>query len=142
VPLPADLLEATDLLLVNEIEAAVVTGRNGSPEALCERLLDFVPRVAMTLGKRGAVYAERGGIRYDVPAPKAEATDTTAAGDTFAGVLAAGLALGEPVETVLRRACAAASLTVEAPGANSSIPDAARVAARYSSAYGSQEHGA
>lgn len=140
--LPAELLAVTDLLLVNEIEAVVIVGRNGPPEALCERLLDFVPRVAMTLGERGALYAERGGVRHSVPALKAAAIDTTAAGDTFAGVLAAGLAAGEPVEVVLRRACAAASLTVEALGANSSIPEATRVAARYSSAYGAQEHGA
>lgn len=140
--LSPDLLAVTDLLLVNEIEAAVVTGREGGAEALCTALLELVPRVAMTLGERGVLYAERGGIRHSVPAPKAEAIDTTAAGDTFAGVLAAGLAVGEPVETVLRRACAAASLTVEVLGANSSIPDAAHVAARYSSAYGAQEHGA
>jgi len=150
VPLPAELLAVTDLLLVNEIEAAAVAGAdtatgagNGGGDGadeLCERLLELVPRVAMTLGEHGVVYAERGGTRYRVAAPKAAAIDTTAAGDTFAGVFAAGLALGEPVEGALRRACAAASLAVETRGANSSIPDAARVAARYSSAYGAQEH--
>lgn len=139
VQLPAELLAVTDLLLVNEIEAAVVAGLEGAPEALCARLLELVPRVAMTLGERGVHYAERGGGGYSVAAPKARAIDTTAAGDTFAGVLAAGLAAGEPVQTVLRRACAAASLTVEALGANSSIPDAARIAARYESAYGAEE---
>ncbi|WP_425558552.1 ribokinase [Catenulispora subtropica] len=142
VPLPAELLDVTDLLLVNEIEAAVVMGYYDTPEALCARLLELVPSVAMTLGERGVLYAERDGVSHRVAAPKAEAIDTTAAGDTFAGVLAAGLAAGEPVETVLRRACAAASLTVETLGASSSIPDAARVAARYTSAYGAEERGA
>lgn len=136
VPLPGELLDVTDLLLVNEIEAGIVAGHDGSAEELCARLLELVPRVALTLGERGVVYAERDGLRLEVAAPKAAAIDTTAAGDTFAGVLAAGLASGEPVEAVLRRACAAASLTVEALGANSSIPDAAQVAARYASAYG------
>jgi ribokinase len=144
--LPADLLSVTDLLLVNEIEAAIVAGDEGEPEALCERLLTLVPRVAMTLGARGVLYAERGGSVHSVAAPRAIAIDTTAAGDTFAGVLAAGLAAGEPVPDVLRRACAAASLTVESLGANSSIPDAARVAERYAAAYptttGTEELGA
>lgn len=135
VPLSGELLDVTDLLLVNEIEAGIVAGHDGSPAELCTRLLELVPRVALTLGERGVVYAERDGLRLEVAAPKAAAIDTTAAGDTFAGVLAAGLASAEPVEAVLRRACAAASLTVEALGANSSIPDAAQVAARYASAY-------
>jgi len=142
IPLSEQLLGVTDLLLVNEIEAAIVAGHENvqltTLEALCERLLALVPRVAMTLGERGVLYAERGGLRHRVAAPRAEAIDTTAAGDTFAGVLAAGLAAREPVPTVLRRACAAASLTVEALGANSSIPDAARVAARFTAAYGDE----
>lgn len=142
VPLPADLLRVTDLLLVNEIEAAIVTGREdagGDPEALCGSLLELVPRVAMTLGARGVLFAERGGIRHRIAAPKAEALDTTAAGDTFAGVLAAGLASDEPIAEVLRRACAAASLTVEAHGAISSIPDAESVERRRAAAYDVQE---
>jgi ribokinase len=139
VPLPAELLAVTDLLVVNEIEAANVAGHEDEPEALCAQLLQLVPRVAMTLGERGVVYTERDGETLRVAAPRAEAVDTTAAGDTFAGVLAAGLAAAEPMETVLRRACAAASLTVEVLGANSSIPDAQRVAERYSAAYGTQE---
>jgi ribokinase len=145
VPLPAELLKVTDLLLVNEIEAGIVAGREDAgadPEALCEILLELVPRVAMTLGERGVLFAERGGVRHRVAAPKAEALDTTAAGDTFAGVLAAGLAADEPIAAVLRRACAAASLSVEAHGAISSIPDAASVERRRAAAYGSEESGA
>ena len=142
LPLPAALLEVTDLLLVNEIEAAAVAGledaSEAEPDALCARLLDLVPRVAITLGSRGVLYGERGGVRHRVPAPQAAAIDTTAAGDTFAGVLAAGLASQDAIETVLRRACAAASLTVETLGANSSIPHAARVAERYAAAYGGE----
>ncbi|HEU5333075.1 MAG TPA: PfkB family carbohydrate kinase [Actinocrinis sp.] len=139
LPLPAGLLAVTDLLLVNQIEAAHVAGHEDEPEKLCEELLRLVPRVAMTLGERGALYAERGGAPLRIAAPRAAALDTTAAGDTFAGVLAAGLAAGEPVEAVLRLACAAASLTVEVLGASTSIPDARSVEERYVAAYGTRE---
>jgi ribokinase len=53
--------------------------------------------------------------------------DTTGAGDTFVGVLAASLALGRPWEEGMARAVAAASLCVTRPGAQASIPTAAEV---------------
>ena len=138
LPLSDDLVAATDILLVNEVEAALVAGLDDDAEddLLCDRLLVLVPRVVITLGRRGALYAERGGARTLIAAPRAAAVDTTAAGDTFAGFLAAGLAAGDPVAAVLRRACAAASLSVEALGARSSIPGAEQVEQRYAAAYG------
>jgi len=140
-PLDADLLAVTDLLVVNEIEAATIAGRDpatagADPGALCESLLELTPRVALTLGERGVGYADRDGARYQIPAPPAKAVDSTAAGDTFTGVLAAGLAAGRPIDTALRYACAAASLSVERPGASSSIPYAAAIQERYEAAYG------
>jgi ribokinase len=53
--------------------------------------------------------------------------DTTGAGDTFVGVLAAGLDLGAPIETALRRACVAAGLACLARGAQTAMPDAAAI---------------
>lgn len=138
--LPDDLLAVTDLLLVNEIEAAVIAGLDPAvalqdPDALCERLLLLVPAVALTLGARGVRYRARSGSWHDVEAPRTTAVDTTAAGDTFAGYLASALAAGAQVGDALREACAAGSLTVEQPGATSSIPAAAAVAERYALTY-------
>ncbi|MFB6114977.1 MAG: PfkB family carbohydrate kinase [Candidatus Nanohalobium sp.] len=59
-----------------------------------------------------------------VEAPDVEnIVDTTAAGDTFNGYLAAGLAGGANVEEAAERACRAASTTVQYQGAQPSIPE-------------------
>jgi hypothetical protein len=62
-----------------------------------------------------------------VPAPAANVVDTTAAGDTFCGVLAAGLAAGLDMPAAIRRANAAASLCVESAGAAPAIPHATAI---------------
>ncbi|MET8067674.1 ribokinase, partial [Micromonospora sp. NPDC005313] len=53
---PAELLAATDLLVVNEPEAQALTGRGRDEPAA---LLDLVPRAVLTLGGDGAWYVDR-----------------------------------------------------------------------------------
>jgi ribokinase len=135
-PVDRSLLAATDLLVVNETEAATLTGSQADDGwSLCARLLESAPRVVVTVGAEGVLFADRGGTRQHVPAAPARPVDTTAAGDTFAGVLAAAIAAGRPAVTALRLACAAASVTVEKAGAIPSIPTAAQTAERYQAAY-------
>lgn len=104
--LPSELLAAVDLLVVNQTEAATI-GEG----------LEKVPRVVMTLGAAGAVYADREGTRLDVPAPRVQAVDTTAAGDAFAGALAVAWAQGRPLGEALRWACAAGAVCATKRGA-------------------------
>jgi ribokinase len=137
--LPRELLDLVDLLVVNEHEAAVVAGEaSATPDVL----LRLVPRVVVTLGARGAAYADRDGLRLTVPAPRIEAVDTTAAGDAFTGALAVAwaerdggrlVAEGTPdaVESSLRWACAAGAACAQRPGASSALPDRATIDALY-----------
>ncbi len=109
--LSAQLLSAVDVLIVNEHEA----------EQLSVSELRL-PCVITTLGPAGAVVAIRGKDPILIPARKAVAIDTVGAGDTFVGVFAAELADGADFVSAARRACVAASLSVETPGAVPSIP--------------------
>ena len=124
--LPAGLLAAVDVLIVNEDELAKVAGRHG---AVAEVLASLdVPCAVVTLGARGCCATERGTF-FLQPAFKVEPVDTTAAGDTFCGALAAALCSGAPLPQALRRASAAAALATTRVGAQSSIPDAQEVEA-------------
>ena len=123
VPIDIALLEEIDLVVANEGEAAA-TGSD--PEQLARRLRQGL---VVTHGAAGALALLRDGIRIEVPALAIKPVDTTGAGDTFVGVLAAALDLGSPVEAALHRASAAAGLACLARGAQTAMPDEAAIAA-------------
>ena len=134
-PLPSDVLQSIDLVVVNEREAETLAPGSTTRED-GGGLLDLVPRVAVTLGADGARYADRDGVRLTVAAPRANVVDTTGAGDTFAAVLVTALAERRTTRQALELACAAASLSVEIAGASSSIPNRDAIEARWSTEYG------
>jgi len=132
--LPDDVWDAIDVLVVNEHEAADLAGATTAvdPSALAGLLLERVPAVVVTLGGAGSLVGERlpgGNLLTDVPATPVEAVDTTGAGDTFCGVLAAALARGADLPDAARLAAAAGALAVTRPGAQDAVPDAADVVA-------------
>jgi len=125
-PLLPELMAQVDVVVVNEHEAVELAQRPDLGDAV-HRLLDDVPAVLVTLGPQGARLLRRDAPDLPVAAPRVVASDTVAAGDTFCGVYAAGLSRGIDERTSLERACAAASLAVQRPGAQASIPTAAEV---------------
>ncbi|KPI12587.1 ribokinase [Actinobacteria bacterium OK006] len=119
--LPPELLASIDLLVPNEHEAAALTGLT-DPRDAATALLDQVPEVVVTLGAAGSLYASRGAEPFTMPAPRVTAVDSTGAGDTFVGTLAVALAEGRPMRAALAWASTAASMSVQRPGASSSMP--------------------
>jgi ribokinase len=122
-PVPDELLSGLDPLLVNEHEASVLLGGAGidvdNADQAAGQLLARGPRsVVITLGPGGAVLADQHGTQR-LPAPHVEqVVDTTGAGDTLAGVLAAALTCPETtLIDALRQALAAAAQAVQRPGA-------------------------
>ena len=109
-------------LILNEIEAKAITGFSDS-----DKILDYFNetypklRIMLTLGSAGCVYAD-GDLRLYHPAFKIDAVDTTAAGDTFTGYFIAGIACGGNICEIIKRASAAAAISVSRSGAAPSIP--------------------
>lgn len=80
----------------------------------------------LTLGARGSICFTAEG-KYPVAPNPVKAVDTTAAGDTFVGVLAAQLAQGRMLCDALAYASVASSLTCCKKGAQCAIPTAEEV---------------
>ncbi len=99
--LPADAI-ADALVVVNEHEAAELAASGGRAGSLL-----------VTLGSQGSRWGD-----LEVAAGRVDTVvDTTGAGDTYCGALAAALAAGADRETAMRRASDAAALSVGWPGA-------------------------
>ncbi len=102
--LPRDVVTAADPLVVNEEEAAALADSGLVPHSLL-----------VTFGDAGAQWDD---VRAEaVTVPAAEVLDTTGAGDTFCGALAAMLAAGGDRPTALRAATEAAAACVRRVGA-------------------------
>jgi ribokinase len=121
MPIDPDLFGELHLLVANEAEAASL---GDDPAAIARRLRQgFV----VTRGAAGSTGFLHDGRRLEVPALAIDAVDTTGAGDTFIGVLAAGLDQGLALQAALRRASAAAGLACLAQGAQTAMPDATAI---------------
>ncbi len=125
-----------DVLVANEGEGALVAAAMGlsvTPGDPVRLTLGLAERLGaacvVTLGGRGAVAAERGAA-WRVGSLPVRVADTTGAGDTFTGVLAASLDAGRDLRGALHLASAAGALACEAVGAQESMPVAPTIAAR------------
>ncbi len=118
-PAPADraiaeFLPYVDLITPNESEAELLGGKE-------ELFRSGVGTVATTLGADGYEIAHsNGSVRY--PCIRVKAVDTTAAGDTLCGGLAAQLAAGKSLEEAMAFGSKAASIACTRRGAAQSVP--------------------
>lgn len=114
------VLPHVSLLVMNEIEAEQLRAARGAlPQIDC----------IITKGAQGAEWISAVSEPLFMPAFKVNPVDTTGAGDTFIGTLAAALDLGLPREAAMRRASATSALQVTRQGAAQAIPTAAEVEA-------------
>ncbi len=136
VELPVEVLKDVDHLILNESEAAILSGQDSASYDE----LDFdwgsitdaflrkgVKNVVVTLGSKGAYASQKIGGGVMVEASRVvKVVDTTAAGDTFVGAYAVEAVKGHVLEwdmkAAVKWACRAASRTVEKKGAQSAIP--------------------
>jgi len=102
-----------DTVIVNEIEAEIVTGEP-DPEAACRALAAAVTTAVVTLGPRGAL-ACSAGEQFACDAPAVEAVDTLGAGDLFNAAYIWADLCGLSLPDRLRWAVLYASLSVRVP---------------------------
>lgn len=84
-------------------------------------LKSYPNKLILTMGSRGVKYFDGKKIRH-IPSQKVDVVDTTGAGDTFCGGLAAALVRGDSLEAAIKFAVKAASFTITKLGAQSGMP--------------------
>lgn len=144
--LPAQLLDDTDILLVNAVEVRQLLGFD---TFAAESLQDWMKLLGsgldsfwlqwpgallvVTLGSLGSIACERHGPIHCAPGFKIAAVDSVGAGDAFAGGLCATLCKGLPLAEVLRYANACGALTASRLGVLDALPGLAALEAFFSS---------
>lgn len=99
-PLPPELIERADLIIVNETEYALM------PECAGARL------VAVTYGADGAALLERGREVARAASPRVTSVSSVGAGDAFCAAITLALHAGWSHEDALRAACAVGAASV------------------------------
>ena len=119
-----EILEYTDILIVNEVEAAMLSGikvkdKNSATKAT--RILSGrTGTVITTLGGAGLIYVENNAEPVFMPARRVDVVDSHGAGDSFVGGLSAKIAQGESLQTAIEYAMAVAALSVQNKGPKTS----------------------
>jgi ribokinase len=134
--LPQELLDLTEILIVNELEAANLLGPAAAP--LSGSLLDCAVLMAdsveamwqrwsgvlliVTLGGAGALAFERNGSVHPAPAFRVDAVDSTGAGDAFASAFCCAYGNRDPLKSALRYANAAGAWVASRAGVLDALP--------------------
>ncbi len=118
-PVLERVLAAADPLIVNRGEAQAILGTDAAGDAvtadtaeLATRLLGRARSVVVTAGPDAAVVAADGATTH-VPGTRVAVVDTTGAGDSFAGTLAAHLAAWCALDEAARLADTAAARVIQ-----------------------------
>lgn len=132
-PLPEELMRSLYLITPNRSEASRLSGIEvkdmESAREAAKAILDRGPQgVIITLGGDGSLVYD--GQEFTlIEATRVEAVDTTAAGDTYNGVLATMIAEGRNLIDAAREASVAAAISVTRMGAQPAAPTRSEVAA-------------
>lgn len=121
---PMNIIDKVTYVTPNEHEAVLIFGDELETDDLLKK---YPEKLVITQGSKGVSTCLANGEVLTVPARKAEVVDTTGAGDTLNGAFSVKIAEGENMETALRFANTAASLSTEKFGAQTGMPTAQEV---------------
>ena len=124
--LTPEIARRIDILKPNEVETEMLTGIRVETEEDAVQAIHILKKKGIrmpviSLGSRGVVYEYKGSVT-SVEGLRVKAIDTTAAGDTFIGSMAAKLSQGCPFQESVNYANRAAAYCVQHRGAQISIP--------------------
>ncbi|ODV98551.1 hypothetical protein PACTADRAFT_36415 [Pachysolen tannophilus NRRL Y-2460] len=150
IDLPSEIYKKIDVLVVNETEALMSANdmlkdeklRDFKEEIAKDKIsgfhklattlrqlinLDKLNLVIITLGSTGSLYSSKESgddLKFfkSNKIPKDKVKDTTGAGDTFLGAIVSQLSLGNSIDSAMKFAIYASSLTVQKKGAAETIP--------------------
>lgn len=132
-PNVSELADLTAMVGGGSLARSVDGGEESSVPAIAAAARAVATRtgapVVVTMGGDGALLLGPDGEQEHVRPRPGNVRDTTGAGDTCNGVLAARLAGGDTLAVAVRVATVAASLSVSHTGARAGMPDAAAIAA-------------
>jgi sugar/nucleoside kinase (ribokinase family) len=117
-----EIARQVDLLIVNRVEAAALTGLD-APETALHRLLEwgYGPAI-LTQGEEGVLLGDHGQV-ITLPAyPVEDVRDTTGAGDSFTAGTITGVTINLPLSRAARLGTAVAALKLRRIGAQAGLP--------------------
>lgn len=116
-------LSKVDYLLVNEVEAALLTGCSEPENMVCAIHRNYPnANLVLTLGCAGSIFVGKNGRVWTSGIYSTTAVDTTAAGDTYTGFFLSEAVKTGNIEAALKTAAIASGISVSRPGASQSIP--------------------
>jgi sugar/nucleoside kinase (ribokinase family) len=115
------VLKATDILVLNHLEAEGISGVSKPEEAaevLAERVRDMV---VIKSGSKGCYVLQKGQV-YKHPGFSVPVVDAVGAGDSFLGAFMRGILDGCDLDTTCALANAAGAVKVQKPGSGTQVP--------------------
>lgn len=118
VELPETLIENATYITPNEHELNIILGKQNNVD---ETIKMYPNKIIVTMGSKGVKYFDGEEMKI-VPSYNVDVVDTTGAGDTFCGGLAAALVRGDKLEEAIMFANKAAAISITKLGAQSGMP--------------------
>lgn len=117
-----DIARHVDLLIINRVEAAALTGLK-APEDAIQRLLEWgYSPLILTRGENGVLVGDDGAVIALSAYPVEAVQNTTGAGDAFTAGIVTGIRMHLSLEQSARLGMAVAALKLRQPGAQAGLP--------------------
>ena len=118
VELNKSMIENATYITPNEHELKIILGKICNTD---EEMKKYPNKLIVTLGSNGVKYYDGNEMKH-IPSYNVEVVDTTGAGDTFCGAMAAALVRGDSLESSIKFANKAAAFAITKLGAQSGMP--------------------